>query len=294
MDDTKYGICLGPWGDIICALGHFYQLTPNKECLYYGYLSPQQSVLDFLNAQKYISKAHFVVPADMETYRSSNRLMWNTSASVRREGIIKALSHTCYNPDQVEDTNLNYGFSGYNAPDIPLAPQIDLPNYCTEWAQDVALYLPRPFYLVQPYSVNTNHMNDHWPHWSEYLRWLVHDQNKHFVTCGVNWNDNIVSKLHNTTRLVGKTPSVMHMWALASLADGVITTSNSLAHYCAVNKLRTIVLAAERNSEPTEYFHHVIKGQSILFFNKFSSYFRVCYETREFLDIWPAVEIGTS
>lgn len=294
MSDYKYGVCLGPWGDIICALGHFYQLTPNKECIYYGYLSPQSQVLDFLNCQKYISKAHYVTPKDSDSYKTNNTMMWSSNPEIRRQGISNAFEYSEYDATLIADTNLNYAYSGYNAPDIPLAPEINVPDYCKVWAEDVASYLPKPFYIVQPFSINTNQLVHHWPHWSEYLRWMLHDQTKHYVTCGVHWDDSIVSKIRNATRLVGKTPTVMHLWALASLSNGVITTSNSLAHYCAANNIRTIVLAVERNSEPTEYFHQVIKGKNLLFFNKFSSYFRVCYETKEFMGIWPDVEIGTS
>lgn len=294
MREAKYGICLGPWGDIICALGHFNQVAPGKECIYYGYLSPQSTVLDFLNSQEYITRAHYVEPDSYENYRVNNTMMWSANPDIRRDGINQALSHSDFDPLTVADTNLNYSFAGYDAPDIPLAPYINVPEYCKVWAADVASYLPKPFYIVQPFSINTNQITNHWPHWSEYLRWMLHDQSKHYVTCGVHWDDSVVSKISNATRMVGKTPTVMHLWALASLSDGVITTSNSLAHYCAVNKIRTIVCAAERNSEPTEYFHHVIKGDNILFFNKFSTYFRVVYETKEFLNIWPDLEIGTS
>jgi hypothetical protein len=288
----KYGICLGPWGDIICSLGHFSSLLNSKECIYYGYLTPNQSVLDFLDSQPYITRSHYVSPTDLESYKAHVSLMWSSDSQLRRTGIGNALSHTDFDSSLVEDTNLNYGFSGYDAPEIPLAPGINVPDYCKTWAQDVASYLPRPFYLIQPYSINTNQMIHHWPHWSEYMRWMLHDQTKHYVTCGLGWDDSKISKLHNTTRLVGKTPTVMHMWALASLADAVITTSNSLAHYCAANNIKTIVLAAERNSEPTEYFRQVIKGSNILFFNKFSSYFKVCYDTKDFLNIWPEITTG--
>ncbi|MBS1722336.1 MAG: hypothetical protein JSS66_04955 [Armatimonadetes bacterium] len=234
------------------------------------------------------------MPKTYEDYQAHVALMWNHDVGVRQQGIALAMQDTPFAGKNIIDTNVNYMYSGYDGPTAPLATGLQTPESCALWAQDVASHLPRPFFLLQPFSINTNKLSDHWPHWHEYVRWLMHDQSKHYVTCGVGWDDSGFQKLSNVTRLVGKTPTVMHLFALADLADGVITTSNSLAHYCAANRLRTVVLAVERNSEPTEYFRKVLHGDNLSFFNKFTSYFRVCWETRTFMDIWPAVEIGTS
>lgn len=291
MDDSRWGICLGPWGDIICALGHYQSLLGSGNMVYVGYMPGAE---EFLAAQDFIDRVAIVRPADREEYRECVRMMWSKDAGVRRQGILRVLEGSAINADQVVDTNLNYGFSGYAPEEIPIARGLKLPRECEAWAGDVIRHLPRPVYVLHPYSVNTNRLEAHWPHWVDYMNWLAHDQSKHYLTCGVNWSDASFAKLSNVTRLVGKTPTVMHLFALADRADAVITTSNSVAHYCAANERRAVVLSVERNSEPTEYFKHVLRGPNMRVFNKFSTFWRVCLETKEFLGIWPEITSGTN
>lgn len=288
---SRWGICLGPWGDVICALGHFQAAMPSGGMVYVGYL---QGVDKFLAAQDFIEEVKVVRPEDREEYSHCVRLMWNRDPAARREGIARVLSGTGIDPDVVEDTNLNYGFSGYEPAPIPIASGLKLPPECNAWADDVVRHLPRPLYLLHPYSINTNRRDEHWPHWTDFMNWLAHDQSKHYITCGLQWSDSAFAKLSNFTRMVGRTPTLMHLLALADRSDAVITTSNSVAHYCAATSKKALVLSVERNSEPTEYFKHVLKGENMLVFNKFSTFWTVCLESKTFLDIWPEVTIGTS
>ena len=110
--------------------------------------------------------------------------------------------------------------------------------------------LPRPFFLLQPISLNTVRANAHWPYWQDLIHWMIHDKDKHFLLAGLNWESNPYAGLGNVTNLVDKCPSQAHVFALAQISDGVITTSNSLAHFATCQGLKTIVCANKTSTNP--------------------------------------------
>ncbi|MGG2329525.1 hypothetical protein ACE40V_24540, partial [Salmonella enterica] len=81
--------------------------------------------------------------------------------------------------------------------------------------ETIARMPTKDFYLLQPVSVNTNSIKEHWPYWGLYLSWLVHDLSTHYAICGSEWNASFYGKLNNVTNLVDQTPSIMSVYALA-------------------------------------------------------------------------------
>lgn len=278
----KYGTALGNWGDVICSLGFFQERVEDGGIVYYG---GTEGMKEFLECQTFIKDVKMTKHKDVAEFRQTMSSLW--TPALYEQGLATMLRDTGLQSEDIINTALNFEDSQNYESSYPIARNLELPAEAREWATRISRDIPRPFYILQPYSINTVNMAGHWPHWWEYILWLLRDQNKTFVTCGRNWNDLPLDALNNTVRLVNKTPTMCHVFALAELADGVITTSNSLAHFCVAQKIPAIVCGTIRNTDPKDFFTKIIQDENAKLFGYYSRLLKVCYATREIFDIWP-------
>lgn len=284
LQKPEWGLILGTWGDTICAMGHFQANLGSGNAVYYG---NNEQIIEFVRCQPFIHRVEVVKEPSRERFYENVGLLWKSATHF--EGLANVLEDNPWGltVDDFVNTSVDWGYAQYDAAEIPIARGLAVTEDARQYAGILLSNLPKPVYLVQPYSINTNRMEHHWPFWREYIGWMLHDRGKHFVVCGQGWDSSWLKPRDNLTRLVNKCPSMTHVFALADAADAVISTSNSLAHYCASNDRPCIVVGTERSSEPTEYFHRVLRGQHLRLYNKFSNFWRVCLGTREFLSVWP-------
>jgi hypothetical protein len=278
----KYGTALGNWGDVICSLGFFQERVGTGGIIYYGGVHGME---EFLKCQTFIKDVKITKNKNITEFRETMTSLW--TPALYEKGLNVIIKDTGIDAKNVVNTALNFEDSmNYNSC-YPIARNLKLPEEAREWALRINKDIPRPFYILQPYSLNTSNMSGHWPHWWEYMLWILRDQTKTFVTCGRDWDDSHFESLNNTIRLVGKTPTMSHVFALAELSDGVITTSNSLAHFCVAQKIPSIICATVRNTDPKDFFTKIIQDDNVKLFGYYSKLLKVSYATKEIFNIWP-------
>ena len=277
----KWGIVIGNYGDVICELGIFQDRFKEGNLIYYGH---QPYMYEFLSAQDFIHKLKVIYPETPGAIGLAMRLLWSGSAHHR--GVELVLRGTDILPSQIIDCSINYDVFD-NWDDVPVAKNLKIPEEAKLWATEATKHIKRPWYVVQPYSINTNNINMHWPFWGSYLAWLLEDRSKTFLMCGTQWDSSIFKNMNRVVNLVDKTPTICHMFALAQLADGVITTSNSLAHFCAAQNIPTLVNGPYQSLEPKAFFRKAVCGPKLIFHDFYTKLTTSCYSTYEKFGIWP-------
>jgi len=239
----------------------------------------------FLECQDFITEVRITYPKSPLEANETMRALWRPETY--DVGLRTVLGNSGVQPEQVVDTTPGFKYSVNYENDIPIARNLNLPEDVRLWAKQIMDSLPRPCIIVQPYSFRTNPLTGHWPYWSELLNWILHDFGKHYVLVGHGWDDSKYHGMSNITCMVGKTPSMMHVFALAELADAIITTSNSLGHFCVSQRLKTAVCAARGSSDPKWYWNKIVNGDDVKVFSFFSKVQTVCFSMKELFDIWP-------
>lgn len=278
----RYGTAIGNWGDVICSLGFFQERLGHGGIVYYGGTPGMQ---EFLECQTFIDDVKITRHKNIEEFQLTMQNLW--TPELYQQGLLTILGNTNVHPDDVINTALDFNESTNYNTKYPIVRNLVLPQDAREWAARIAQDIPRPFYLLQPYSINTVNKEAHWPHWWEYILWLIRDQNKTFVTVGRDWDDTPLTQFNNTVCLAHKTPTMCHVFALAELSDGIITTSNSLAHFCTAQNLNAIICGNIRNTDPKDFFTKIIQGDTVKLFSYYSKLIKVCYATKEIFDVWP-------
>lgn len=236
VSEPSWALCIGDgYGDAIASYGNARGVLPPDgfSFLHYGY---NEGAAAFLRQQPGVIGVHRVEPESPERYAEVAALAggYNTDP---QDWLPEILRGTYINQGQVAQTQVRWRWGAWP---VHRPQGMALSEEAQEWAQAKASSLGR-FLLVQPYSVgNSVSWGDHWPHWSAFLRWLV-GRGLLIVLCGQ-------AKLHGTDRpnvtdLVGETPTVQHMLALAHHASGVITTCNALANWTVCNGIPALVAA---------------------------------------------------
>jgi len=278
----KYSTAIGNWGDVLCSLGFYQQNVGEGGIVYYG---GTEGMKAFLEAQDFIHDVKITRHKDVAEFRATMDALW--TPELYNQGLLTVLGNTGLNPEDIIHTALNYEESTHYNKSYPIARNLNLPAEAKEWAKHVASNIPRPFYVIQPYSINTVNRNGHWPFWWEYMLWIIRDKNKSFVTVGKDWDDTPFGEFSNVFRFVKQTPDMNYVFALAEEADGVITTSNSLAHFCVCQNIKCIVCGTIRNTDPKDFFTKIIQGENIKLFGYYSKLIKVCAATEETFKIWP-------
>ena len=267
----KYGTACGVWGDIIVGLGYFKNIIGKGEILYLG---NNQQIIDYLNCQDFITN---VIKLNVDEDDWKNYWVYTVFK--------KALEHNKeytaepkdpfykfgYKDSQFDLTHLHFELA---QPDQPIYQWEGkkLPEYAEEWAREKSKELPDKFYLYQPYSFNSNNPKNHWPHWNSLTGHINNYTNKNLVLIGHNWLSGIDKYSKNMfhpkiINLYNQVPSMLHIFALAKYAKGVITTSNSLAHWCQIANIPCVVICNNKSSRPEYIYRRVLEWPTITCIN---------------------------
>ena len=203
-------------------------------------------------------------------------------------GMASILKDKPFSPQLFEPTSALMDFNNAKLEDIPIAKNLTLPQECYEWANRMASQLSDDFFIVQPYSINSTTKEAHWPHWHELIQWISGDFSQDYVLAGNNWDSHLYQGMGHVKNMVNHFPTVCHLYALAEKSKGVITTSNSLAHWCVSQNVPVTVIANIVSSEPNYFFRKVIHGDCVIYFTYYSPFQRVVFSLNERWGIWPA------
>ena len=247
----QWGLVIGSWGDVLCATSHFVDKVGCGGVVHYG---RTPVIKDFLAEQPFVSEARWV--------RKSEEI-----DSLGREERVEAIMAAAGVRQQPLSVQFGQGIFRIKDTSLPPFPSFRLPAICEAWASEFVGHATHDLYLVQPFSFQSQTRAQHWPGWEAYLDWLVEDSGKQFVLCGMDWDSSRLRMKENVVDAVDKTPSVMHVFALADRVKGVITTNNSLAVWCAARGIDAIVPCTALGSQHDYYFAHRIKAPSSLIFS---------------------------
>lgn len=258
--NLKWGTICGHWGDVLLSVQKFKEDIGEGNIIYMG---PFDEVVDFLKQQPFIHKVKHVKTKDFF-------------------GVIKHL----FRSDAIEDANWKEKFN----PDNSIPNDLILPTFLTKdvkiwhdpvlspealkWAEDTANHLPPVFFLCQPYSFASVSKRKHWQNWQASIRELVENSPFTFVMAGKDWPEDIYFKPHpRLINLANTIPDIQHMYALSNRATGVLTTSNSLAHWCAASGTPTVVVCNASCSNPEYFFRQALEagGEHMHFVNSDAS-----------------------
>jgi ADP-heptose:LPS heptosyltransferase len=264
---TKYGTACGVWGDIIVGLGYFKNIIGKGEILYLG---NNKQVVDYLKCQPFITDVRQLAVPEEEwkkywiytVFKYTIEHDPNYTAQPRDPFLLAG-----YKENMFEVTHLHYDLA---KPDQPIYQWEgdNLPDYAEEWAAEFRKTLPENFYLFQPYSFNSNRPSDHWPHWDALAAHINTYTNKNLVLIGHEWLDGIhkYSRNMNSPKIINlynQIPSMLHIFALAKYATGVITTSNSLGHWCQIANIPCVIICNTKSSRPHYIYRRVLEWPTI-------------------------------
>lgn len=242
----------GNWGDVMCCMGNIRKLQAQRgmgdvNVLYYG---RDAKIADWLRAQERVGEVVAIVDPDKRTMENNyaalsqskahhavaawDRLLTDRAPTIGR-GFI-AMTHLCL----AEDRPCNY-WSGAK-----------LSEEATDWARGIAAGLDKEFVLLNPLSVASNQMEDHWPYWPDAMLWCVQNLKCQIVITG---QEHIpYPPFDNVVNLTTQTPTMQHLLALAELSAGMITTSNNLGIYAPIASIPSVVVCAKTCTEGSFYF----------------------------------------
>ena len=238
----KWGLVVGKWGDAIACYGNICKLVEDQgsdkiNAVIYTYIP---EIVPFISCQKYIGNCIHVQPINHDVYNTvSNYISFNdipASKWFHRLGV-KEVS-----PDEVGDTHVNYIWKNINRRPCSLPDEVL--NYWRE-------LIPKDALLVNPYSelpfIKELEYNEalveafHWPHWFSTIDYLKESGYKLVIT-GMK-SPRLASQLGpNILNLVGKTRSMIDVFAIACLCRGVITTGNCLGLWSIASDTPTILV----------------------------------------------------
>jgi len=169
------------------------------------------------------------------------------------------LAGTGLTPEEVCPTHLSYTM----ALQPVLWHGLVVPEDNYQWACRYVEGIPYPYLLVQPYSLASVSMNDHWPYWLLLIHEMAtrtHGTVLLVAQPGVipkNWNDDLPANVWR----IENARSQADVFALSHLSAHVFTTSNSLAHYACIQELPvTIICNRNTTKRPNFLMRKVLVG----------------------------------
>ena len=266
----KWGTTCGVWGDVIVGLGYFLDRIGEGKILYLG---NNDQIIKFLNCQPFITEVRKIPVAENRDW--AKYWMYTVFNQTLKEDPDftsfpeKPFYEAGYSDSNLKITHLTKEDCTIDAP-LYLWSGVKLPKEINDWAKEMASKLPKEFYLFQPYSFNSNSPQDHWQNWNGLANLITKRTNKKLVIIGNDWlpridyySQSILSS--ETISLYNQVPSMMHVFGLARYAKGIITTSNSLAHWCQIDNLPCLVINNRKSTRPNYIFRRVLNWPGINF-----------------------------
>lgn len=259
FDNQKWGLLGAAWGDVFCSLESIKEYNI-KNILYLGHM-PETQIKDFLHAQDFIEQVETIYLNDKKYFS-----FWEDIISRKpySHNLLKSILYENNIDIKIENIyNSCLDLTGYNNITFQ-AKNLKLPNYIITWAEKfVEQNNLNKFILVNPYSVNSSAKEDHWLCWEPYLDWLFSKKNYKFVFVGYNYDLKTNLNHENVLNLFNKLPSNLHVMGLSLFADSVITTSNSLSHWCNSHDILCTTMLNSRVSKKHDYFCRILNSKNI-------------------------------
>jgi len=243
----------GAWGDVFCCVGKIRAMMADKEMesigvIFYG---KDPKIADWLRAQPWCREVLAIIEPDKKEMERvfarlcqcrpehGRQMFYELLESKRGVVVTSEIAFTQLCLAREEEPQYWTGAV--------------LPKEAHEWAESV-----KPsgdFLLLNPLSLASNKLGDHWPHWwreDGAIFWLLGASRVPVVMVAeqeIPWPEH--PRLVNLT---GQSRSMMDVLALAEKSSGVITTGNNLGIYAPIGGIPAVVVMAR--TAPRGGFYH--------------------------------------
>ncbi len=230
------------WGDIFVDYANVCLLKNKVNVLFYGY---DKYIPKFLKHQDNIGEVRHVVPETAVDYAKAAAL------SRKPEWLWEICNQTYPKLDHKKFLMIHT-----NRMDQTIR-EIDLKLPKREFQVD------KPSLLFNPYSIQSLMFSNHCPLIPEIFTWLIDQTDWNIILTGQKIfhhayfgeqpfplkisNEEEVNNLQN---LVGETESMIDVLHIANQCEGIITTSNCLAHWSIITNKPAIVLMNDMMTNP--------------------------------------------
>lgn len=230
------------WGDMFMDYANISLLNRKVNVIFYGY---DKYIAEFLKYQDNIGEVRHITPESRKEYAFAHTMGW------------KEIAELC----------------------TKFAPDLDPNNFLmthkerlSRTIREINLKVPprkfkveKPSLLFNPYSIQSLMYSNHCPLLPEILVWLVDETDWNIILTGQKTYNhayfgeqpfpmtiNNEDEADNLQNLVGKTESLTDVLHIANQCEGIITTSNALAHWSIITKKPAIVLMNDLMTNPGE------------------------------------------
>lgn len=245
----------GNWGDVICSIGNaraVMERTGVKSVgvLFYG---SDPRVAEWLEAQPWVREVVAIIERDKKVMTPTFMRMCAArrihAAGVWAE-LLEGIGRADIGSRPVAFTHLDLA--------SPPRPQYwEDPVLSVEsraWADVQAKMVGEPFILLQPISLASNPMRNHWRFWSDAIEWVLEHSRVKVVLVGEKVWDEPWPANPKLIDICGQTPSMQHVLALAERSSGCITTANNLPIYNVIAGIPSVVCITS-TCGPETFYH---------------------------------------
>lgn len=251
---TLWTTAIGAWGDVFASCGNIIRLLEeeDKDSCSVVYFGLDEDIKEFLEYQSFIDEVYHLKLGGPHLYDAlMYQCQWDYPrwlALTKLEDLSPVRTHVT--PELLESSDC---FRDFNLK-LPLRTD---------------KRLPESFILFQPYSIQSNTKGTHWPYWMEALEWILNNTDHDVVMVGKDGvpgspDPNFVTPRFDSDRvvnLVNETSSMMDVLNMASLAKGIVSTSNALPIWCIINKIPVLVVYNLIIKEKANYFYNWYKSE---------------------------------
>jgi hypothetical protein len=263
----KWACAFGAWGDVFAACGKIRKVMAEWELekigvIFYG---SDKRIAEWLRLQPWVRDVISIVEPDKKVMTKHFGMACQCKPIHARTWLRQTL---------MENGLLEFGCMD----DVGLTQlrlnEKEMPTYwhdprlseeAMQWARERAEEIGKPFYLLNPLSIASNKMRDHWRYWSDAMQWLLDRTDETYALVSekpIEWPEH--PRLVN---LSGQSRTMQDVLALAELSQGAISTSNNLGIYAPIAGIPCVIVCARTCGRETFYHRWMeIEGIRLLDF----------------------------
>lgn len=243
--DVRWLMIFGAWGDTIAEIGTARLLEESiggrLNIIHYGF---DPHMVEFIREQGDFAEVRYIRPANWNQY--ARAILDSYDPERVLECIASITPFSDIDPLTILPSHIGAAgiFTGrQDRGNIWRGAR--LPAAAREWADREMAFrraeVPASarLILLQPRSEQSCPWKDHWAHWDRAIRWLLDNTDEYYILAGKGWES--PWRHERLINLVGETPDMMSLFALAELAEGIITTSNGISLWSVVQELEAVV-----------------------------------------------------
>lgn len=255
----SFGTAVGAWGDVLIDLGIF------KGKLGRGNLilaTLQKDVKEFCEYQPFIDKVYEINLKDQEDFLAIYHSICECARSIP-DTFLQRLRDRAGVSAQEEVFRTSLDWAVRDSKKVYHYEGLKIPR--KYWEEAFRLYNDFPLgksLLIQLYSINSSPLEDHWDKWGEAISYILNFTDYNVIIVGKGWKY-ICQESPRVINLLDKTSSMITVFALANMVDKVLTTANSLSHFCKIQNLDMMLVGNKPLKNKESYFRKFLEVDNL-------------------------------